>query len=155
MLFLLRLKLWKNWLSSLRSPSPKKNGPTRRAMSPPSAGFSILMISAPRSAICIEPYGPAPYCSTAMTLRPDRTGSTSVQLFEPHDVRDIRFMPERIPLARYALDHIVRSLIRPRPAIANTDRLNTACQQLAYKAQGQRLNLFRRSCTEILTRRPG
>src|SRR5918911_4693751 len=44
-------------------------------MSPPSAGFSILMTSAPRSANCIDPYGPAPYCSTAITRRPERIGS--------------------------------------------------------------------------------
>jgi hypothetical protein len=50
-LFLLRLKLWKKWLS----PFSTKYGPTRRAMSPPSAGFSILITSAPRSASCIEP----------------------------------------------------------------------------------------------------
>src|SRR5205814_9561382 len=46
-------------------------------MSPPSAGFSILITSAPRSASCIEPYGPAPYCSTAMTRRPESGGSTT------------------------------------------------------------------------------
>src|SRR5437762_13233600 len=43
-------------------------------MSPPSAGFSILITSAPRSANCIEPYGPAPYCSTAITRKPESGG---------------------------------------------------------------------------------
>src|SRR5437764_5350205 len=49
-------------------------------MSPPSAGFSIFHTSAPRSASCIEPYGPAPYCSTAITRRPERTGSMPLTL---------------------------------------------------------------------------
>src|ERR1700760_2039390 len=35
-------------------------------MSPPLAGSSILMTSAPRSARCTLPNGPAPYCSSAM-----------------------------------------------------------------------------------------
>src|ERR1700677_2043563 len=39
-------------------------------MSPPSAGFSILITSAPRSARNMEPNGPAPYCSTAITVTP-------------------------------------------------------------------------------------
>ena len=39
MLFLLRLKVWKNWLS----PAPKKCGPTWRPTSPPSLWFSILI----------------------------------------------------------------------------------------------------------------
>ena len=46
MLFLLRLKVWKKWLSS----APKKCGPTWRPTSPPSRWFSILITSAPRSA---------------------------------------------------------------------------------------------------------
>src|SRR5947208_1390847 len=103
-------------------------------MSPPSAGFSILITSAPRSANCIEPYGPAPYCSTAMTRSPDKTGATSHLLFEPYDVRHIRFPTERIPLARDALDHVVRTLIRPRPSIADIDRLQPTGEQLANKA---------------------
>src|SRR6185436_12836266 len=39
-------------------------------MSPPSAGFSILITSAPRSPSSMLPNGPAPYCSTAMTRTP-------------------------------------------------------------------------------------
>src|SRR5581483_9956776 len=66
-LFLLRLKAWKKWLS----PSGKKCGPTERLTSPPSAGFSILITSAPRSPRAMLPNGPAPYCSTAMTRSPD------------------------------------------------------------------------------------
>src|SRR4029077_1057199 len=46
-------------------------GPTERLTSPPSAGFSILITSAPRSPSIMLPNGPAPYCSTAMTRRPE------------------------------------------------------------------------------------
>ena len=47
-----------------------ENGPTVRAMSPPSFGFSTLMTSAPRSARYCVPHGPAPYCSTDRTRTP-------------------------------------------------------------------------------------
>src|ERR1043166_3010094 len=40
-------------------------------MSPPSAGFSILITSAPRSPSSMLPNGPAPYCSTAMMRTPE------------------------------------------------------------------------------------
>ena len=41
-------------------------------MSPPLARCSILITSAPMSARWHEPYGPAPYCSTARMRRPSR-----------------------------------------------------------------------------------
>src|SRR5208283_2077211 len=63
---LLRLNDWKKCVS----PGPNVNGPTWRPTSPPSAGFSILMTSAPRSARNIDPNGPAPYCSIAMMVTP-------------------------------------------------------------------------------------
>src|SRR3954470_21770853 len=70
---LLRLKVWKKWLS----PGPKKCGPTCRPTSPPSRRFSILITSAPRSARYTVPAGPAPYCSTARTRVP-ASGSRSL-----------------------------------------------------------------------------
>ncbi len=69
MLRLLRLKVWKKWLSS----SPKKCGPTWRPTSPPSLWFSILMISAPEVGEDTVPNGPAPWAaSTARTRRRER-----------------------------------------------------------------------------------
>src|SRR5215469_4843562 len=112
-------------------------------MSPPSAGFSILMISAPRSANCIEPYGPAPYCSTAMTRSPERTGSMSAYLLKPHDIWHVRFAAESVPLARYSLDHPVRALVGPRLSIADVDRPHTIRQQFADKSQSKCLYLLR------------
>src|SRR5690606_8727681 len=46
--------------------------PTPRDMSPPPARCSILITSAPMSARWHEPYGPAPYCSTARMRRPSK-----------------------------------------------------------------------------------
>ncbi len=60
MLFLFRLNVSKNRLSS-----PEANGGTYRPVSPPAAGSSILITSAPRSARCTLPNGPAPNCSMA------------------------------------------------------------------------------------------
>ena len=78
MLFLLRLKVWKKWLSS----APKKCGPTCRPTSPPSRWFSILITSAPRSARYDVPNGPAPYCSTATMRRRERGRVEAESLME-------------------------------------------------------------------------
>ena len=59
-------------LEELAVVSPRKYGPTPRAMSPPLARCSILITSAPMSARWHVPYGPAPYCSTARMRRPSR-----------------------------------------------------------------------------------
>ena len=58
-LFLPRLNVSKKIESS-----PSWNGGTYRPTSPRTAGSSTLMISAPRSASCSVPQGPAPNCST-------------------------------------------------------------------------------------------
>ena len=64
MLRLFRLKL------SKKSELPSSwYGGTALPTSPPTAGSSILITSAPRSASCIVPKGPAPNCSSERTRR--------------------------------------------------------------------------------------
>src|SRR4051794_34389449 len=70
MLFLLRLNVSKKSESS-----PSANGGTYRPTSPRETGSSILITSAPRSASCSVPHGPAPNCSNAIT-RMSASGST-------------------------------------------------------------------------------
>ena len=60
---LLRLKLSKKSESVALAGRAGRSATT----SPPTDGSSILITSAPRSASCIVPYGPAPYCSIATT----------------------------------------------------------------------------------------
>ena len=68
-LFLLRLNVSKKSESS-----PSWKGGTYRPTSPPDAGSSILITSAPRSASCSVAHGPAPNCSIAR-MRTSASGS--------------------------------------------------------------------------------
>src|SRR5918996_260090 len=62
-----RLRLFRLNVSKNRLSCPCWNGGMYRPTSPPLLGSSTLMTSAPRSARCTEPNGPAPYCSIATT----------------------------------------------------------------------------------------
>ena len=64
-----------SWLNVSKNSesSPDWYGGTARPTSPPERTSSILITSAPSSARCTVPNGPAPYCSTA-TMRMSASG---------------------------------------------------------------------------------